>query len=188
MQAEFSSQSRFSEHGSAGDRMQAIFAVGLGTMPFVQEQLARWLETVQIALGPHGLISQGFMHLLFKHDSLPLQSSSLWHPKTHLLCRQMWPRKQSLSTRQVRTQFPEMHFSFKAQSWSEPQTGMHIVSAQVLPSEQSVFDEQATGIRTHSMSEFPVKPAGQVHCFSCRWVRHSAFIPQACCRSHGFMH
>lgn len=65
---------------------------------------------------------------------------------------------------------------------------MHIVSVHDLPEEQSTFDEQATGIRTHSLSEFPVKPAGHEQSLTWDLIEHSAFIPQDCGRSHGFKH
>lgn len=78
-----------------------LLAVGFGTKPCEQEQLGRWFATLQSALGPHGLAEHGFVHLLLTHCSLAEQSSSEWQPKVHILWRQMWPRKQSLSTRQV---------------------------------------------------------------------------------------
>lgn len=76
MQIEPELQSRFSRQGGAGARTQATVAVGFGTNPARHEQTARWLETVQIAFGPHADSRQGFMHLLSLQDSLALQSSS----------------------------------------------------------------------------------------------------------------
>lgn len=72
--------SLFSVHGWPGTRTQATLAVGFGTKPLRHEQLARWLDTVHNALGPQGESLHGFTHLLSRHDSLALQSSSEWHP------------------------------------------------------------------------------------------------------------
>lgn len=66
-----------------------------------QEHEARWLATVQAALGPHGEAAHGLVQVLLRHDSLAEQSPSEWQAKMQRLARQMWPRKQSLSTRQV---------------------------------------------------------------------------------------
>lgn len=44
-------------------------------------------------------------------------------------------------------QFPLRHFSLKAHSWSAWHTGRHILSLQVLPSEQSELDSQETGTK-----------------------------------------
>jgi len=44
-------------------------------------------------------------------------------------------------------QFPLRHFSLNAHSWSAWHTGRHILSLQVLPSEQSELDSQETGTK-----------------------------------------
>lgn len=100
-QANPSGHCRFSAQGKAGERTQPTFAVGLGTIRLIQEQVARWLVTEQTAFGPHGFSSHGLLQRLLRQVSLALQSSSAWHPNTHLLRKHMCPRKQSLSTRQV---------------------------------------------------------------------------------------
>ena len=148
-------------------------AVGLGTKPSEHEQLGLWLATLHIALGPQGLTEQGFLHLLPRQASLAEQSSSEWHPKMHMLYRQIWPKKQSLSTRQVteknkksfnkrsfycksfsrrldfnlHMQLPFKHFSLKAQSLSPLQAGKQMLSLHTKPSEQSKFESHGKGTK-----------------------------------------
>lgn len=138
-------QSLFAWQTGPGDLKQATFAVGFGMKPAGHEQVARWLNTVHLAFGPQGVASQGLMHLFVMQASFALQSSSARQPNAHMLCRQMWPKKQSLSSLQVRRQFPWTHFSLKAHSLSLVQIGRHTLSRQVLPSLQSVVSLQDTG-------------------------------------------
>jgi len=145
MQAMSTAQSRLAWQIGPGDLRHAIFAVGFGIKPDGQEQVARWLKTVHLAFGPHDVASHGFTHLFAKHASFALQSSSARQPNEHILFRQMWPRKQSLSNRQVSKQLPLMHFSFNAHSSSAIQIGKQTFSRQVLPSLQSLLPRQDTG-------------------------------------------
>lgn len=128
MQAFPVGQSLFSVQGCAGALTQAIFADGFGTKPSPHEQRALWFDTVQRALGPQGCSRQGLIHLLLRHDSPALQSSSAWQPKMHMFCLQMYPKKQSLSTRHVNLQVPLRHFSLKAQSSSMEHWGLQMLS------------------------------------------------------------
>jgi len=144
-QAVPTAHSRLAWQIGPGDLRQATFAVGFGMKPEGQEQVARWLKTVHLAFGPHGVASHGFTHLLPRHASFALQSSSARQPNEHMLFRQMWPRKQSLSSRQVSRQLPRMHFSFNAHSLSTVQIGRQTFSWQVLPSLQSPLPRQDTG-------------------------------------------
>lgn len=165
-------QSLFSLQGGEGARTQATVAVGFGTNPALHEHTALWFETVQIAFGPQVDSRQGFMHLLSLHDSLALQSSSEWQPITHILWRQICPRKQSLSTRHVNIQFSFKHFSFNAQSLSAMQLCLQILSRHELFPIQSSRTLQDVGILTHSMSSFPVKPGGHEQCLMWSTVLH----------------
>lgn len=137
--------SRLAAQVGPGDLRHAILAVGFGMKPEGQEHVARWLKTVHLAFGPHGVASHGLTHLLPEHASFALQSSSARQPKVHILFRQMWPRKQSLSSRQVSKQLLRMHFSFIAHSSSMVQIGKQTFSRQVLPSLQSPLLRQGTG-------------------------------------------
>ena len=56
-------------------------------MPSIQLQEALWLDTEHAALGPQGFSVQGLTHLSLRQDSEALQSSSVWQPNTHLLCK-----------------------------------------------------------------------------------------------------
>lgn len=138
-------QSLFAWQTGPGDLRQATFAVGFGMKLAGHEQVARWLNTVHLAFGPQGVASQGLMHLFVMHASFALQSSSARQPKVHMLCRQMWPRKQSLSSLQVNRQFPRTHFSLNAHSLSLEHMGRHTLSRQVFPSLQSLVSLQDTG-------------------------------------------
>lgn len=86
----------------------------------------------------------------------------------------------------LRIQLPFRHFSLEAHSRSLWQTGRHMESRQVYPGPHS--PSQATGTRTHSFAESPVKPSGQWHCFRWFCITHSAFWPQAWGWRHGLKH
>jgi len=68
-----------------------------------------------MAFGPQGIATQGFVHTLSLQDSTEAQSSFDLHPNKHILFRHICPKKQSLSTLQVKAQWFLKHFSFNAQ-------------------------------------------------------------------------
>lgn len=90
MQAAPTAQSRFEWHIGPGVLRHATLAVGFGIKPVGQEHVARWLKTVHLAFGPHGVASShGFTHLFPKQASFALQSSSARQPNEHMLFKQM---------------------------------------------------------------------------------------------------
>ena len=140
-------------------------------------------------LGPHVEESaQGSTHRLAIHDWDVGQSELTLHPTKHMLFKQTWPKKQSLSNRQVSIHWPFWHLSFGAQFVSDKHSSMQIPSTQFIFSGQLWSEIQVLGTRTHSTSPFPVNEGGQVHLLMWFTVWQFAFNPQGLRASQGALH
>ena len=80
---------------------QPTTGVGLGMKLAGQEHCALWLTTWHLAFGPQESPTQGSVQRLLMHVFDSGQSEFARQPTIHILFRQTWPRKQSLSTRHV---------------------------------------------------------------------------------------
>ena len=80
---------------------QPTTGVGLGMKPEGQEHWALWFTTWQLAFGPQESPRQGSVQRLLMQVFDSGQSLLARQPTIHILLRQTWPRKQSLSTRHV---------------------------------------------------------------------------------------
>ena len=143
----------------------------------------------QRALGPQVATEQGSTHWLAMQDCVEGQSVCSLQPTRHILLRQTWPRKQSLSTRHVSMHCPLLQRSLAAHSLSEPQRSMQMPSWQPIPlAGQATSLTQVVGMRTHSTSELPVNWGGHEQSFLWPAVEHSALTPHALGSEHGSRH
>ena len=131
---------------------------------------------------------QGFLKRLLMQDSSVVQSEFCWQPMVHMLLRQMWLKKQSLSTRQVSMQLLNTHFLLKTHWESMVQSGMQRPSVQRLLFSQSPSRRQVIRTRMHSVLGDPMNPAEQEQLVSCFSGRHWAFIPQKPSMGQGLTH